>query len=224
LNTTQTPVSSLLEQKGKQTHEFITGLFTGDVGSGNIIKQIFQEIYLGKEMFEATYGIPPRIYHDTGYINRERLLVDRSVLERLSKDHILAVATGRPKAEADYPLDHFRLRKFFNAIYTLDDCVKQERKIYENKNKSVSLSKPDPYMLDAVAKTHQHNVSKFYYVGDMPDDMVAASRSKTGFTGIGILLSASDKNTLKKDLLQAGADYIVEDFEELTNIISRFDK
>jgi hypothetical protein len=58
----------------------------------------------------------------------------------------------------------------------------------------------------------------------MPDDIVAASRSKTGFSGIGILLSASDKNTLKKDLLRAGADYIVEDFEELTNMISRFDK
>jgi phosphoglycolate phosphatase-like HAD superfamily hydrolase len=53
----------------------------------------------------------------------------------------------------------------------------------------------------------------------MPDDMVAASRSRTGFAGIGILISSSDKDTLKEDLLQAGADYIVEDFEELKNII-----
>ncbi|MGD2151472.1 MAG: HAD hydrolase-like protein [Desulfobacterales bacterium] len=224
LNATENPVSSLLKQKGKQKHEFITGLFTGDVGSGNIIKQIFQEIYLGKEMFEATYGIPSRIYHETGYINRERLLVDKSILERLSKDHIMAIATGRPKAEADYPLDFFGLRKFFKIVYTLDDCIKQEKKIYEHKKKRVSLSKPDPYMLDAVAKIHKHNVSRFYYVGDMPDDMVAASRSGTEFAGIGILLSASDKDTLKKDLLQAGADYIVEDFDELTNIISRYDK
>jgi len=219
LNSTKNPVASLLKKKGKQKHEFITGLFTGDVGSGNIIKQIFQEIYLGKEMFEATYGIPARIYHEKGYINREKLLVDRSILENLSKNHILAIATGRPKAEADFPLDFFGLRKFFNDIYTLDDCIKEEQKIYENEKKRVSLSKPNPYLLDAVAKIHKHNVSRFYYVGDMPDDMVAASRSGTGFAGIGILISSSDKDTLKKDLLQAGADYIIEDFEELKNII-----
>jgi HAD superfamily hydrolase (TIGR01548 family) len=221
LNSTKNPVASLLKKEGEQKHEFITGLFTGDVGSGNIIKQIFQEIYLGKEMFEATYEIPARIYHEKGYINREKLLIDRSILESLSKNYILAMATGRPKAEADYPLDFFGLRKFFNVIYTLDDCVKEEQKIYENEKKRVSLSKPNPYMLDAVAKIHKHNVSGFYYVGDMPDDMVAASRSRTGFAGIGILISSSDKDTLKEDLLQAGADYIIEDFEELKNIISQ---
>jgi phosphoglycolate phosphatase-like HAD superfamily hydrolase len=210
-----------LKKRGKPKHEFITGLFTGDVGSGNIIKQIFQEIYLGKEMFEATYGIPTRVYHETGYITREKLLINRSILESLSKNYILAIATGRPKAEADYPLDFFGLRKFFNVIYTLDDCIKEEQKIYENKKKRASLSKPDPYMLDAVAKIHKHDVSRFYYVGDMPDDMVAASRSRTGFTGIGILISSSDKDSLKADLLQAGADYVVEDFDELKNIISR---
>ncbi|MEA1948121.1 MAG: HAD hydrolase-like protein [Thermodesulfobacteriota bacterium] len=219
LNSTKNPVASLLKKKGQQKHEFITGLFTGDVGSGNIIKQIFQEIYLGKEMFEATYGIPARIYHEKGYINREKLLVDRSILKSLSKNHILAIATGRPKAEADYPLDFFGLRKFFNVIYTLDDCIKEEQKIYEKEKKRVSLSKPNPYILDAVAKIHKHNVSGFYYVGDMPDDMVAASRSGTGFAGIGILISSSDKDTLKEDLLQAGADYIIEDFEDLKNII-----
>ena len=219
LNATKNPVTSLLKKRGKPEHEFITGLFTGDVGSGNIIKQIFQEIYLGKEMFEATYGIPARLYHGKGYINREELLVHRSFLESLSKNHILAIATGRPKAEADYPLDLFGLRKFFNIIYTLDDCIKEEQKIYEHEKKRVSLSKPNPYMLDAVAKIHKHNVSRFYYVGDMPDDMVAATRSGTGFAGIGILKSSSDKDTLKKDLLQAGADYIIEDFDELKNII-----
>jgi phosphoglycolate phosphatase-like HAD superfamily hydrolase len=219
LNSTKNPVTSLLKKNGKQKNEFITGLFTGDVGSGNIIKQIFQEIYLGKEMFEATYGIPARMYHGKGFINREKLMLDRSILENLSKTNILAIATGRPKAEADYPLDLFDLRKFFKITYTLDDCIKEEQKIYKNKKRRVSLSKPNPYMLDAIAEIQKHNVSGFYYIGDMPDDMVAASRSRAGFAGIGILISSSDKDKLKEDLLQAGADYIIEDFEALKNII-----
>lgn len=219
LNSTKNPTTSLLRKNGKQKHEFITGLYTGDVGSGNIIKQIFQEIYLGRKMFEATYGIPAKVYHHKGYINREKLIVDRSVLERLSKSNILAIATGRPKVEADYPLDYFGLRKFFKVIYTLDDCIKEEEQIYKNEKRRVSLSKPNPYMLDAIARIQKQNVSGFYYIGDMPDDMVAASRSGAGFAGIGILISSSDKDKLKEDLLQAGADYIIENFEQLYTIV-----
>ena len=61
--------------------------------------------------------------------------------------------------------------------------------------------------------------SALFYIGDMPDDMVAASKSAAGFKAIGILVSAPDKNSLKKELLRAGADYIVEDFEELMEIL-----
>jgi phosphoglycolate phosphatase-like HAD superfamily hydrolase len=53
----------------------------------------------------------------------------------------------------------------------------------------------------------------------MPDDMVAASKSRAGFVGIGILISSSEKDKLKEDLLQAGAVYIIEDFKEIKGIV-----
>ena len=74
-------------------------------------------------------------------------------------------------------------------------------------------------MLDAIEEIHGDNVSEFYYIGDMPDDMVAASKSKAGYVAIGILVSSSEKESLKEDLLRAGADYIVEDFEQLMRIV-----
>ena len=219
LNSTKNPITALLKKNGKKKHEFISGLYTGDVGSGNIIKQIFQEIYLGKDLFESTYGVTTKVYYNKGYINREKLLIDKSILENLSKSNILAIATGRPKAEADYPLDRFGLRKFFTVIYTLDDCLRKEQNIFKLEKKKVSLSKPNPFMLDAIEETLKDRISEFYYVGDMPDDMVATSRSRAGFVGIGILISSSEKDSLKEDLLQAGADYIIEDFEQLKKIV-----
>jgi len=74
-------------------------------------------------------------------------------------------------------------------------------------------------MLDAIAGSLNEFISGYYYVGDMPDDMLAAARSRTGYKSIGILISASDKSSLKKELLIAGADYIVDDFEALKDII-----
>ncbi len=74
-------------------------------------------------------------------------------------------------------------------------------------------------MLDAIAAALKNKVSEYYYVGDMPDDMMAASRSRSKFSAIGILKSSSDKDRLRRDLERAGADYIIEDFDELDKIL-----
>ncbi len=219
LHSVKNPLTTLFEKYGKPKDEFITSLYMGDVGSGNIIKQMFQEIYLGKDLFESTYGIPARIYNGEGYITRETSLIDKSVLEQLSNRNTLAIATGRPRAEAEYPLESFGLKKFFAVIYTLDDCLEEEQRIFEKEKRKVALSKPNPFMLDAVREAHKRSFSRYYYLGDMPDDMEAASRSRAKYIGIGILISSSDKENLRRDLLEAGADYIIEDFEELNEIV-----
>ncbi|MEE8415926.1 MAG: HAD hydrolase-like protein, partial [Desulfobacterales bacterium] len=101
----------------------------------------------------------------------------------------------------------------------LDDCLKEEKRVFNSEGKKVGLSKPNPYMLDAIKERSGHAASKCYYVGDMPDDMIAASRSKAGFIGIGFTKSAADKNSRKEALLQAGANYIIEDIEKLLKIV-----
>jgi HAD superfamily hydrolase (TIGR01548 family) len=220
LHTTGRPLTILLEEKGKQPDTFISSFYSGDVGSGNIIKQIFQEIYLGSALFEKTYQMQVKVYPGEGYINREALLIKKSILEDLSIDNIMAIATGRPEVEAYYALNLFDLKKYFSIIYTLDDCIREEQRIYKEERLTLSLSKPNPFMLDAIAENVTGDYTGLYYVGDMPDDMIAASRSVSGFKGVGLLLSAPDKDGLKKDLMRAGADYVIEDFKELRRIIA----
>ena len=219
LVSTDNPLKSLLNKWGKQQDPLIAGLYEGDVGSGNIIKQIFQEIYLGPELFKSSYDMEPKIYRGNGYILKEELLLDRSILTEFSQKNLLAIATGRPGSEAEYALKHFQLRQFFPMVLTLDDCVREEQRILAEEGRAVSLSKPDPFMLDAIAEGHHKTVNGLFYIGDMPDDMLAAGRSRFKYKSIGFLVSAPDKSSLKKNLQRAGADYIVENFESLKNII-----
>jgi phosphoglycolate phosphatase-like HAD superfamily hydrolase len=219
LKSIKNPLTSLLNKNDKLKNNIVTSFYVGNVGSGNIIKQIFQEIYLGKDLFRTTYRRNPEMYHGEGYILEEKVLIDGTILDKLSENYLLAIATGRPKAEADYPLAHFQILEYFREIYTLDECIKEEQRILKDSGKKVSLSKPHPFMLDAIAETIGGIVDGYYYVGDMPDDMLAAKRSRTGFKGIGILLSAPDKENLKKNLVQAGADYIIDDFAELIRLV-----
>ena len=74
-------------------------------------------------------------------------------------------------------------------------------------------------MLDAITGSIHQDISKRFYIGDMPDDMLAAANAAVDFTGIGIVTSSPDKQRLRGDLLKAGADYIVDDFNELLRII-----
>jgi HAD superfamily hydrolase (TIGR01548 family) len=221
LKTEKNPLAALLDKTQKRGDEFIAAFSRGDVGSGNIIKQIFQEIYLGQHLFASTYNIQPRIYTGEGFIYRETLLIDKSVLAEFAAHHTLAIATGRPRNEADFAVDRHGIRKYFDFIYSLDDCVRAEKQTLEQEDRRVSLSKPNPYMLDSIAAEIRFTAEKCFYIGDMPDDMIAARRSRAGFKGIGFLLTAPDKDKLREDLLRAGAADIVTDLNQLKKIISK---
>lgn len=220
LKTQKSPLASLLKMYKRPGDSFIRMLSDKDVGSGNIIKQIFQEFYLGRDLFGATYGMLPQVYTGEGYIHRETLMVDKALLEKLAKYHILAIATGRPKNEADFALDHHDIRIYFSAVFTLEDCIQEEKRILAQEGRRVSLSKPEPYMLDAIAGSIRPRPVIAYYLGDMPDDMIAAGRSRAGFVGIGLATSAPDKQVSRSELLRAGADYIIEDLKQVVEIVA----
>jgi HAD superfamily hydrolase (TIGR01548 family) len=219
LNASPRPLMDLLDRHGRRHDPFVTSCYQGDVDTGNRIKRIFQEIYLGRSLFTALYSQEPRCYRGEGLIHRESLLMDPTLLADLSRDHTLAIATGRPRAEADFPLDRFDLRKYFQLVITLDDCTREEERIFTERGEQISLKKPDPYMLDRIPCLIGKEFSECYYLGDMPDDMQAARSSKTGYRGVGVVLSAANRENLRKALLQAGAEQIIDDFTALPGIL-----
>lgn len=220
LKSQKRPLKTLLKKHKNFEDSFLKTFADKDVGSGNIIKQIFQEYYLGRDLFEAAYGMRPEVYTDKGYIHRETLMADSALLEKLAQSHILAIATGRPKLEADFALDHHDIRKYFDGVYTLEDCIREEKRILNQEGRQVSLSKPEPYMLDAIAASIWPRPVIAYYLGDMPDDMIAAGRSRTGYVGIGLVAAAPDKQVLRNKLLRAGADYIIENLNQVEEIVA----
>jgi phosphoglycolate phosphatase-like HAD superfamily hydrolase len=209
------PLSDLAQRPDQRKSSFVGGLCRGEVGSGNLVKQIFQEVYLGAGRFAATYGIPPRVHTGKGYLQRERLLAPPHLLKRLASRHVLGIATGRPEAEAQYFLARFALQPYFRQVLTLEDCQREERRVFLQEGRRVRLGKPHPFLLDALAEGLDERVDGRYYVGDMPDDMQAALRSAKGYQPIGLVQAAPDREALRKKLMQAGATWVAENFSEL---------
>jgi HAD superfamily hydrolase (TIGR01548 family) len=219
LKTSSSPLMDLFIRYGRRKDPYIAEWFKGDVGTGNIIKQLFQEIYLGRALFLKIYGFKSNSRKMNGLINKERLLIDRAILKRLAEEHFLAIATGRPRVEADYPLDHFTIREYFQLVITLDDCILEEEKIFKERGERISLSKPNPFMLDLIPRRSGKDFLRCYYIGDTTDDMLAARSSQTGYQGLGVVLSSPDQTSLRKELVKAGADHIIDDYSTLLKII-----
>lgn len=214
------PLMILLDRHGRRSDPIVNLCYRGDVCTGNRIKRIFQEIYLGKSLFASLYGEEPNFYREEGLIHREKLLLDPALLEDLSQNHLLAVATGRPRAEADFPLDRFALRKYFQIVITLDDCTREELRILDESGERISLKKPNPYMLDRIPQMIGRKFGECYYLGDMPDDMQAARASKAAYRGVGVIFAAAEPENLRGELVRAGADFILTASADLPALLA----
>ena len=137
------------------------------------IGRIFQEIYLGKNLFQSVERKRTLYWKKKGLIEKEKLIFKPDLLKKLKERGFkLGIATGRPRFEAVYSLRRFGILEFFEAMTTMDE-VKQAEQMMK-----LSLRKPHPFSLLETAKKIGVK-KKFLYVGDLPDDILAAREAKS---------------------------------------------
>jgi HAD superfamily hydrolase (TIGR01548 family) len=183
----------------------------GDLNQENVVKRIFQEVYLGKK-FTPFYHLPSLFPKKQGLYLQERLIIAREILSSLRKRFRLGIASGRPRFEAELALKRFRLLPYFDSVVTLDECNEEEVRILRTTGKKVKYTKPHPYSLLRVAQEIGIPNPRCGYVGDVVDDMLAAkaARRELDILAIGFLHSGKKDKTIKDYFLKAGADLIVE--------------
>jgi len=192
---------------------------SGDLDKENLVKRIFQEVYLGS-YFTSYYHLRPIFYRGKGLYLHEKLLIPRSILSSLWKKLHLGIASGRPRFEAELALKRFRLLPYFDSIVTLDECIKEELRIFRTTGKRMSLLKPHPYSLQRVVQELDIHHPECGYVGDVVDDMLAAQAAKKKLQMVAIgFVSAPGKRKVFKDLLfRAGADCVIENPKDLVQL------
>lgn len=192
---------------------------SGDLDRENLVKRIFQEVYLGKK-FTAYYHLPRLFHKEDGLYRQERLLIPRSILSSLRKKTRLGIASGRPRFEAELALKRFRIFPYFDSVVTLDECEQEEARILKISGKRRKLTKPHPYSLLKVIEEIGISNPRCGYIGDVVDDMRAAraARKESNILAIGFLSSHTNRKETKEFLLQSGADLIIESPQDLLRV------
>ena len=189
----------------------------GDPRTTDLVQRIFSEIYLGDALFEACYGFPAQLIIGPGMIEREQLLISRDTLDALAANYRLGIATGRTRFEAMQAMRSHALTPYFGAIATMTDALEAQaaHRIIEHH----ALLKPHPFLLqqaaDALdAPTPEHTPLPAIYIGDTPDDIVAAGRAAgvRSWQAIGL---APDGSELRARQLHLGACIVIEHPDQL---------
>jgi HAD superfamily hydrolase (TIGR01548 family) len=153
------------------------------------IKKKFQEIYWGQ--------------NSQGNVRKEKWLLRKSTLARLSKHTELAIFTGRTWQELNYTLDRNDVRGSFKTIITVEE---------------VANPKPAP---DGLLKILNGRAStNALYVGDNVDDALAAQSAQVPFLGI-LPKTGEERRQRSTRLRQLGALGILNDISELWPWLSR---
>jgi len=149
----------------------------------------FQELYLG------TKG-------KKGLRNKEKWLLDDSVLKKLKEKYVLGVVTGRPREEAEYALELFDKKQYFDCLVALGDYSEEE-------------AKPNPFPITLAL--NKLNSKSGWYIGDTVDDIKAGIVA--GLDTLGVIPPDTDAEPLQTLLKQAGAKAVIEDIDKISEVL-----
>lgn len=172
------------------------------------LRLVFQELYLGSELFEELEDEPSKLDVD-GYIQQEPILITEETQNWLNNkfQESLGVLTGRPRAEAEITLNRLKLSIRNDHLVAMEDW---------------DFSKPNPKAL--IDMSRDFNINCLHYIGDTIDDIVTAinANSKindTTFNAIGALTGGLNGESGRRKFNEAGADYVVPDVNALPDLL-----
>ncbi len=189
----------------------------------NLIMWIFEEIYLGKELFSEIYGLDP-LYNFDGLIQSEKLLLTQDDLEKLiSKYDIkkLGICSGRPGKQAIRVIAP--IIKYFNKdLLTFLEVVEEEEERQEKLyGKQINLGKPNPFSLVYTLSRIKEPYNTCLYVGDTVSDILMAKNAPENLKVLSVGVLGSNQNETLSKFKELETDLILYDTKMLLDVFEK---
>ncbi|GAC1386227.1 MAG: hypothetical protein NVS4B7_12520 [Ktedonobacteraceae bacterium] len=225
----------------------VEGVFSRYSPFWTFCRNIFQEWFLGDELYSETYGHEPTQRGKPGCIKFERPLLPveemRSVLAQLCEQgYVLGFATGRTYQEAMHPLKMYGLLSYFDEAHISPyDYVERAEVELRKHGNSTLLGKPHPFQfLMAVDADRQRSMARlslatplydwaslpvrvgspFVVVGDSTSDILGGRAA--GAITVAVLTGARTAEA-RQLLEQSRPDFTIEDMTKVPELLERLD-
>jgi phosphoglycolate phosphatase-like HAD superfamily hydrolase len=190
-----------------------------DLEKPDLLKRLFEEIYLGKDLFTKIYGVPSVFNFDNSLIDVEEFIPTKKTMELLRKQFgTLGIYSGRPKPQGIYILEKYDYVGYFDEQESvfLGDLLKSEEEMER-------LGKPDPTLFIELVKKMVGNETGVAYVGDGIADALLVEKAKAmgleNLTFLGVVASSEDSNKLFTEYSKHGVDAVITDVNDIPYIL-----
>jgi len=218
-----------LNSELQQATQIKSKIFSRDNSFWNLCHDIFQEWFLGTELFSQNHNKKLSYFNKDGMLSIEKPIVELkkidSMLKELYGKYKLGIATGRPYHEIIIPLKKWGLLNYFEkemiATHQEVDTAQKELKV-------ISLSKPHPFtflksiFFDTINKEiieielPLENREKYLIITDSVSDIKIAQQ--LGCISVVVLTGVINEEQ-KQGLLSYNPNYVINDVSEVSSLI-----
>jgi len=214
-----TNLDVFLTQTTEENQLLVKRLAPYDLEKPDLIKRLFEEIYLGKDLFTKIYGTPSVFNFSNSLIDVEEFIPTKETMDLLRKQFgTFGIYSGRPKPQGIYVLEKFGYTGYFDEQESvfLGDLLKSEAEMER-------LGKPDPTIfIELIEKTVGKETSVVYLGDGIADAMMiekAKAKGLENLTFIGAVSSSEDSNKLFTEYSKHRVDAVITDVNDIPYIL-----
>lgn len=194
---------------------FVKMLVPYELEKPDLLKRLFEETYLGKDLFNKIYGTSSFFNFDSSFMDEEEFIPTTETLNMLRRQFgKFGIYSGRPRPQGMYILKKYDYTAYFDEKESvfLGDLLKSEAEMEK-------LGKPDPTLfIELIEKTVDRGTG-VAYVGDGIADAILVEKAKTkgleNLSFLGVVSSSEDSNKLFTEYSKHGADAVVTDVNDV---------
>jgi phosphoglycolate phosphatase-like HAD superfamily hydrolase len=185
----------------------------------DLLKRLFEEIYLGKELFAKIYDSQSFFRFNESFLDKENFIPTEETLDMLRRRFgKFGIYSGRPRPQGMYILEKYGYRDYFDeqsAVF-LGDLLKSEAEMEK-------LGKPDPTLFIELIEKTMDNEAGIAYVGDGIADALMVEKARAEglkkLCFLGVVSSSEDSSKLFTEYGKHEADAIMTNANDIPYMV-----
>jgi phosphoglycolate phosphatase-like HAD superfamily hydrolase len=214
-------LTHFLPQVGSEQLTLIRKLVPYDLEEPDLLKRLFEESYLGEEIFSKFYGVPSIFKFDESFLEKEIFIPTRKTLDRLSlRFGKFGIYSEKPRDQGAYLLEN-NFKEYFdeNGSVFQEDLFESEKAPRRGDGESVQLGKPNPTFFIKLVEKLAGKANGVAYVGDSVADALLVENARfqglSNMLFLGVLCSSQNPDELFSQYLKHEADAIMTDVNDI---------
>ncbi|MCZ2808465.1 MAG: hypothetical protein O2V44_03830 [Candidatus Bathyarchaeota archaeon] len=221
-NPVKTPLAPILPQVKSDELTLIKRLVPYDLEKPDLLKRLFEESYLGEELFNRFYGIPSVFKFSESFLEKESFIPTKETLYVLRlRFGNFAIYSERPRVQGMYVLEKTDYKRYFDerGFIFQEDLVESEVG-----GEDVRLGKPNPTFFIELIEKLVGRSGEVAYVGDGVADALLVENARleglSNLSFLGVLCSSEYPNKLLSQYIKHKADAIMTDVNDIPYLLT----